>query len=209
MVSRQQSPLKVTVVDLDGTYLLCNSLELYLKNALSHAARHLRLDLVARILTLFVLRRLRLISHETMKYRAIAAAGDSPEMLASFQRLAKQQINPTVAEFIEDRRKEGDAILLATAAAECYVPLIWHGEYIASPMGGPDCRRERKKDAVARWTTAHNAHISYFLTDHREDLPLARYAAEKGGKVMLVNPSPKSHAVFDKELPSNSILSLS
>lgn len=201
MVNRQQNASKITVIDLDETYLLCNSLKLYLRNALNYAAGHLRLDRVTKILTLFALRKLKLISHETMKYRAIKAAGESPEMLKTFKCLAKRQINPKVAKFIEERRRNGDEILLATAAAQCYVPLIWDGNYVASPMGGPDCRGDRKRDTVIQWTTAHNSTIRYFLTDHMEDLPLARYAAASGANVLLVNPNRESLQAFEQALP--------
>ena len=197
---------EATVIDLDGTLLDCNSLELYLATALRHLLRAGRIDRVAGMAWWIGLRRLRLISHETMKYRAIALAGSTPEMTARFVDEAKRHYNPRVLDFIERAGKRGDVLLLATAAAECYVPVIWHGEFVASPMGGPDCRDERKRDAVARWLDSRNLHLGYFLTDHTDDLPLARHAMAEGATVVLVNPDALTLKLFKAELPSGSLL---
>lgn len=205
MVNRQLntviSPLhtvtKVTVVDLDGTYLTGNSLKLYLKIALKHSLWNLRIDRVLGISLLYFFRKLRFISHEKMKYNAIRIGGKSPHMLRKFSVMAHQMVNGKVKAFLSERHKKGEAILLATAAAESYVPLIWSGEYIASPTGGPDCRSTRKRDAVAQWVSKRGMTISYFLTDHHEDLPLARYVTDNGGFVILVNPSSKTTKIMN------------
>lgn len=210
MVNRQLTPASnkcsangsVTVVDLDGTYLTCNSLTLYLKVALKYAATHLRIDRVMGISLLCILRKLRLVSHETMKYKAISIAGEAPRMREDFRCAAREKINREVEKFLKDRSGKGDTILLATAAADCYVPLVWDGEFIASPMGGPDKRGVRKRDAVMRWITGRGLKISNFLTDHHEDLPLAEYVADNGGNVILVNPSPKTIQKFNSTVQS-------
>lgn len=209
MVDRQLSPAtnnnmtdsKVTVVDLDGTYLTCNSLRLYLKVALKYSLRNLRIDRLSEIFLLYLLRKLRLISHETMKYKSIRLGGKSPRMLHEFSVEAHNAVNKKVKTFLDERQKRGESVLLATAAAESYVPLIWDGEYIASPMGGPDCRGIRKRDAVIRWASGRRLSISFFLTDHHEDLPLAEYVIDNGGKVILVNPSSETLEAFPAGTP--------
>lgn len=206
MVDRQLKSDKLTVIDLDGTYLTCNSLSLYLKTALKYAVSRLRLDRVMVISALYLFRKLRLISHETMKYRAINFSSKSPAMLNKFKVAAHDKINPIVARFILERKQNGEETLLATAAAECYVPLIWEGDFIASPMGGPDCRGVRKRDSVVKWAERRGLRITNFLTDHHEDLPLAKYAIDNGANVIIVNPSPKTISIINKELPSAILL---
>lgn len=186
MVSGQLNT--ATVVDLDGTYVSCNTLHVFIRVAL----RHIPLWRRAAVVSLIVARRLRLISHECMKYRALRLAGGEPAMLADFVTTVKAAVNPRVAAFIEERRAAGDRVLLASAASESYVPLLWDGEFIASPFGGPDLRGRRKADAVAAWLDARRLRIVHFLTDHSDDLPLAREAARRGATVHIINPTPES-----------------
>lgn len=206
MVDGQLKKRGVTVVDLDGTLLKINSLELYLRTAVKYALRHGRIDRAAAIYILISLRKMRVISHETMKYRAIALAGKSPAMLNTFGLLARRLLNRQVLNFIAARRKRGDKILVASAAAESYVNKIWSGDFIASPMGGPDCRGELKRSAVERRIRDMNLELNYFLTDHCDDLPLARYACENGARVILVRPKGDTRRRFENELPEKSLI---
>ncbi len=206
MVDGQLKKTGVTVVDLDGTLLRINSLELFLKTAMYHALRHVRIDRAAGIAVLYALRRMRLISHETMKYRAIALAGKSPVMLNTFGLKARRLLNRQVLNFIAAQRRNGDKILVASAAAELYVNKIWSGDFIASPMGGPDCRGVRKRDAVERRIKEMGLQLNYFLTDHCDDLPLAHYAADTGAKVILVRPKGNTRQRFEAELPHKSLI---
>ena len=208
MVGRQSEKRGITVVDLDGTLLKINSLELFLRTALTYALRHCRIDRVVAILSLYALRRVRLISHETMKYRAIAAAGKAPDMLNIFGLKARRHLNRQVLNFIAARRREGDKILVASAAAGVYVNKIWSGDFIASPAGGPDCRGTIKRDAVEERINDMGLELKYFLTDHCDDLPMATLAADKGAKVILVRPLGNTRMRFESALPKSSLIVL-
>lgn len=187
------------VIDLDGTLYRPNSLRVYLRTALELHARRLALHRVAAIGALWLARRLHLIGHETMKYRALAAAGRSERLLGQFAARMKAGLNPAVAAAVEARRAAGDRVLLASAAAGFYVPLLWQGEMLVSPDGGPDLRSEAKRDAVVRWLDAGNLELRLFMTDHIHDLPLALEARRRGAEVVIVDPAPRSAAAFARE----------
>lgn len=204
MVKRLLTAQGVTVVDLDGTLLTQNSLKLFFRNALIHALKHGRIDRIIAISGLLILRRLRVISHESMKYKVLAIAGDSAAMYESFGRKAKELLNPKVLKFLDERRREGDRIIVASAASESYIGMIWDGDFIASPVGGPDCRNYRKRSAVEKYIKGNGLHFTYFLTDHYDDLPTAEYAISQGANVILVNPGRKSLKQFRSRLPVNS-----
>lgn len=206
MVNRQPTSQGVTIVDLDGTLLQINSLELFLKVAVKYALQHGRIDRVAAILTLYLLRKGRIISHESMKYKAIACAGKSQAMLGAFGLKARKLLNRRVLNFIGARRRQGDKIIVASAAAESYVGRIWSGDFIASPAGGPDCRGVRKREAVAAHIAATGLRLNYFLTDHCDDLPLAHYAADNGATVILVRPQGNTRERFEAELPREALI---
>lgn len=194
-----------TVVDLDGTLFRVNSLRTYLRTAMRHHLRRGAVLKCAGMGVLFIARRFRLISHETMKYRALFLAGRADAMLSEFRDAMLPQINETVKSFLAERKASGDRILLASAAAGFYIPLLWNGEYLASPEGGPDLRGNAKRDAVVRWANENHVKVKYFLTDHYHDLPLALWTHSTGGEVIMINPSPKSLDTFNRAIPTRSI----
>lgn len=189
----------VVVVDLDGTLYRLNSLRVYLRTAMAMHARRLALHRVVAIGSLWLARRLHLIDHEAMKYRALALAGRSEQLLSDFRRRMEVSLNSFVVSKIEQHRAAGDRILLASAAAGFYVPLLWQGEMLVSPDGGPDLRGEAKREAVVRWLSDNDLELRLFLTDHIHDLPLVREARDRGAEVMIVDPSPRSAEAFTRE----------
>lgn len=180
------------MVDLDGTLVECNTLHVMLRLGLRHAPLVNR----AAIAMLIVARRLRLISHETMKYKALALTGRSAAITDKFVVYVESHRSARVASILEERKKAGDRILLASAAASSYIPLIWDGEFLASPDGGPDLRGRSKVRAVEQWLDDNNLEIGMFITDHFHDLPLALATRNRGGEVVIVNPTPKSAKIF-------------
>ena len=191
----QPHSLLTTVVDLDGTLVHCNTLHVYLRLGLKMAAWYRRVGIAA----LLIARRLRLISHERMKYPALRLAGQSPRLRERFVAEVKSQINSDVVAFIQQRSHVGDTILVATAAADFYVPWICDYPYVASPWGGPDLRGERKAECVHKMLAERKSGIYAVLTDNCSDLPLCRMAREQGAAVLLVNPNERSAAAFARE----------
>lgn len=185
----------VTVVDLDGTLVSCNTLHEYISTAL----KHISLPRRAAIAMLLISRKLRLINHETMKYRALALAGREENIMQDFIENVNRQRRAEVVDFLEERHRQGDIILLASAAAGFYVPYLWNGEMLVSPPEGPDLRGEAKATAVKDYVEKRNLQVKYFLTDHIDDLPLARFTRQAGGKVILVKPKEKSRKAFAEE----------
>lgn len=182
---------KLAVVDLDGTYLRGNSLHILIRCAFAQALRAGHLSRACRMAFYAGLRLLRLSSHAKMKFAMLRVIPLSPTLCQKFAAKARANINPEVATDLDRLRQSGYHILLATAAADSYVPLIWDGDYVATPMSNnPDyheCRGELKLKAVKQYATTHKLRISIIFTDHRDDLALlARANAER---VVLVNPS--------------------
>ncbi len=70
---------------------------------------------------------------------------------------------------------------------------------LVSPPNGPDLRGEVKAEAVKKYLEKNNLSLRYFLTDHSDDLPLARFTRKVGGKVLLVYPKEKSRKAFATE----------
>lgn len=168
-----------TVVDLDGTLVKGNTLKMYLRAGADISNFPL-------LCFFYLARKLRLINHEGMKYEALKVVGRKPELLEKFKRMVEKSFNSDVLSFLQERRDAGDRILLATAAADFYIPAIWDGEFLASPWGGPDLRGEIKKTAVEAWLMENNLKINYFLTDHPDDMPLVRFVEKNGGKVKWI-----------------------
>lgn len=187
------------MVDLDGTLYRRNSLRVYLRTAMAMHARRLALHRVVAIGSLWLARRLHLIDHEAMKYRALAVAGRSEQLLSEFRCRMQVSLNERVVAEIEQHRAAGDRILLASAAAGFYVTLLWQGEMLASPEGGPDLRGEAKRTAVVRWLADNDLELHLVLTDHIHDLPLVREARDRGAEVVIVDPTPRSAEAFARE----------
>ena len=68
------------VVDFDGTVIAGNSLRWILRLGLKHLLRRLRLPSAIIVATLMLMRKLRLVSHETMKYGSLRVIGDDPAL---------------------------------------------------------------------------------------------------------------------------------
>jgi len=197
MVDGCLNKLSATIVDLDGTYINGNTLKMYLTIGVKDLLRHGRLDKATAIVVLVAVRKLRLIDHESMKYRAIRLIAPTTRVIKQMCDCVKKHINDNVATFLDRRCQAGDIILMATAAPEFYVKWFWDGNLIASPSDGPDCKGDIKRDAVSNWLAAKNAKPANFLTDHHDDLPLAQISET----VILVNPSEKTIEAFKSTCP--------
>lgn len=196
------------VVDLDGTLLRGNSLHVFAACLLRDSLRHLRLANAAKVAGWCILRGLRLCSHPSMKWGIINATADTDTLRADFAGRISAMLNPQVKNLIDYRREQGYAILLATAAADIYVPLIWDGPYVATRTADnpthTECRGSQKLDAVTAYATKNQLRLDTIVTDHHDDMALLKAPfAER----ILVNPSQQTRrAVQEAQISIDSYL---
>lgn len=163
---------RLMAVDLDGTLITGNSLHEYIRCGLRHSSVSVRLCLVA----LLAARRLRLCSHLAMKRRVLALVKPDDEFKADFTSRVRRMVRHSVEEEIERHLADGGTVLLATAAPETYVPLIWEGCYVCSDSRSEvECRGEEKLRRVRRFAEDTDGLLSVVITDHPDDLPLLTY----------------------------------
>lgn len=190
-----QGACRVAVVDLDGTLIYGNTLHIFARCALRDALHGGRLLDAAAISWLLGLRLLRLCTHRTMKFGILRRARLTDSLRARFVARVDKDRRQAVAAQLDSLRKDGCTLLLATAAANVYVPWIWHGYFLATPVAdNPECRELRglaKLAAVRRWCADRGAILYAVITDHADDLPLLTAGAELN---ILVDPSPSTYA---------------
>ncbi len=182
---------KAVIVDLDGTYILGNSLHIYISEGFK---RNLRLGHIGKSLkigSLIMLRMLRVISHKKMKFNCLELVPkDDNVFIDNFVARFEKAVNPTVRDFLSLKKNEGYRILLATAAPDTYIPYIWSGEYIATRASGNrgmvECRGEEKARRAREWLLENNLKWGYAVSDHEDDTPLFRENEAGGGVNMLV-----------------------
>lgn len=183
--------MRTVIVDLDGTYYRGNTLHDYLRCALKVRLRHFD-PRGASILLQYLLRGLRLISHANFKERALRAAV-SNEALEDFAARATGKINLALKDLLDNERRAGSLVILASAALEFYIPLLWDGEFTGSQFspetGLEECRGERKLEKVNELLKIKGASgIDLAISDHLDDLPLMRAARER----ILVSPGRRT-----------------
>ncbi len=182
--------MPLMAVDLDGTYINCNSLRVYLRCGLQHSLCRLRLLRLLRAVLLLSLRALKLISHTTMKWGCISALGRDEELVRKVGVVLRCHIDQRVKALVDDWQAEGKIAILATAAPDFYIPEIWQHDFIATDIDGSpanECRGEEKLRRVQDYATERNYRLEAVVTDHKDDMPLIKYNAE--GKNILVNPT--------------------
>lgn len=186
MVSR----CKLVALDLDGTLIAGNSLHVYLKCGVAELLRTSNFISASKVLLLIGLRALRLISHRHMKFAALSIIKQTDHLRSVFTNKIKSMRRPEVELLIKDFRENGCEVLLATAAADCYVPLIWSDRFIATPMQNNvnriELRSEVKRDAVLHYAQQHGMTLHAVITDDVADLALLSVGAQKN---ILVHPS--------------------
>lgn len=174
---KDDSAKKLVVVDLDGTLLRGNSLHIYIICGIHALWRRKKLPKLARLAAVLTLRWLRLISHRQMKWAALKLIPTDDTLLQDeFRKRTDKSLNTDVKEMLDQYRANGCSILLATAAADTYVPLIWHGEMLATRIADnpehAELRGTAKRDAVLRYAASRGMTLQAVITDHSDDLPL-------------------------------------
>ncbi len=209
MVDRQLDICRgATVIDLDGTYSRQNTLKTYIRLGVRYLLSKWRLTSAVTVTTLVAIRGLKLISHTTMKFNALRIIGKDPELMEKFGAEIKSALNSDVKQFIERRKDAGDRILLATAAADFYIPAIWDGDFVATTFDNNElrleCRGEEKRRRVDQWLESNGLKLNYVLTDHHDDAPLLK--VNRTGQNRLVNPSPETLRFFREFEPTHFLL---
>lgn len=180
MVEGCETLKPLAVFDLDGTLLRGNSLHEYIKAALSIAFRRRNYGRTLRIGLYPTLRVLRVVSHNTMKRHVLHAIVPGEDLRREFVARIDRIRNGDLWELLEVKRREGYAILLATAAPEIYIPWIWEGEYVCTDNAvTDDCRGDRKLEKVFEYARSHGMELKFAAADGSDDLPLINAAQEK------------------------------
>lgn len=189
----ENPPSKVVVVDLDGTLIDGNSLRVYVCLGMRQLIHHNPIQ-AGVLAAIFVLRKLRIVSHRRMKFAALKRIRPDSELRQKFTAKIDAMRRPEVARLIERYRKDGAEILLATAAADVYIPWIWTGPYVATPTrenpGRIECRGTLKARAVARYIGLEKA-LEAVVTDHVDDLALLNSGARTN---YLVAPDARTYS---------------
>lgn len=186
------------VVDLDGTLLRGNSLHLMVRFMASKLRKRGGYGSLLKIALLLIKRRLGLISHIRMKqplhYMATATLSDDD--LKEFAGLLRQSLDTALAERLDEYRRQGYYLMLATAAPDLYLPqlaaALGFDGFIGTPLTDSpgtyrETRCERKRDLCLKMAAEENCEIKAVATDHSDDLPLLEML---GIRRLLVAPSP-------------------
>lgn len=187
------------VVDLDGTLLTANSFEKYLVFVLKEGIKKFRIDQVIGVGWYVFLRKIRLVSHEIMKFHLLKITCGF--MTNSRIRLFVRQclcplINEKVYSLCEKYKAEGYEICLSTAAPENYVAELFHrinlDYYLATPMPLSPQKQWRENVRVVKckqtleYLAKKNLELDVFITDHYDDTPLLEIPKAKN---ILINPT--------------------
>lgn len=191
---------KLMAIDLDGTLLRGNTLRIYMRCGLGQMWRRHHYGRMLRALWLIALRRLRLIHHTTMKFGVIHMIDpDDPVLRRQFVQRVDRLRNPQVRTVMSEWCQAGGVVVLATAAADVYVPWIWSGPFLATKTyDNPrhiEMRGPNKAHAVSCFARDHGLQLWIVVTDHIDDLPLMEQAADG---VILVNADRKTIGIVKR-----------
>ena len=186
MVERLQGEMKgTTFVDLDGTLLTVNSMHIFMRRLPGMLMKRGAPGGAIGTLWWSWLRSLRLISHRTMKWHLTKTALRHFEE-SDWEEVAElmvENINRSVADYIESRRSRGCLTYIATAAIEEYTEplcrLLGYDGILATKFTDDisdyeELNRHAKHEAIERLLQEEQLRLESFLTDHTDDLPTAK-----------------------------------
>ena len=189
---------KAIIVDLDGTLLRTNTFKEYIVFILKYW--YLRLDIAIVLFFLVGLRKIRVISHETMKYYILLCTKSfmTAKRLSDFASLLMTKVNSNVLSVIQQFRDWGGVAYLSTAAPSSYASIIADRlnleGYCATELPLRDKEwhenvRDVKCKSTLDFLQEKGVVFDVLLTDHYDDLPLLKVAKSKN---YLVNPNKKT-----------------
>lgn len=186
------------VVDLDGTLLRGNSMREMIRFMLRESIREREYGTIAMIISLLALRKSGVISHRQMKYPIHRMARKwllNNDRLQRLTDILISLVNREVCIKIDDLRKHGTKVVIATAAPDIYISeflkRMGYDEFIATPLTTKlidykENRGENKRQNVENLSRMKGWHITHVFTDHIDDLPLLMLPVEER---ILVSPS--------------------
>ena len=189
---------KAVIIDLDGTLIYKNTFKEFLKFIGIEAIKVFRLDIALGIFLFVLFRKMRFISHKSMKFHVlkISQSLTTVKKMEYFSKRLLVWINACVIEKVEYYKQNGYFICLSTAAPICYAK--WIGKHLrfngvlATPMPCDKWEeniREKKKDNTLVYLIHQNASLEILHTDHYDDVPLLSVPKERN---YIVNPSLKT-----------------
>jgi phosphoserine phosphatase len=183
----------VLIIDLDGTLLSANSFSCWarfmLRAPFARRSRASRIRISVEVAAALAARRLRLIDHAALRSRlqriwVRATTGDGGRALIAFLEELEAQIRPELRSMLAAiAAGEVDAVLATAALPDYVLPLgdrLGFRHVVAAPVPTGGEPGVPKRDGVrtllrdAGWATR----LSILLTDHMDDMPLARDCAE-------------------------------
>lgn len=164
------------VIDLDGTYCRGNTLHIYIREAFRYHLRKGNILRLTRMACHCAARLLHLCSHASFKFGTLEAAGDDEGLMTRFVEKVRSQLSKEVIDIIENSRREGHTVIMATAAPSFYTSMIWDGPLIATPWKPgdapvPECRAEEKLRRVLEYTSGIRPALAV-TDDPAADAPL-------------------------------------
>ncbi len=209
MVERLQTSLKetcqgATFVDLDGTLLRGNSMKMFMRRLPTMLMRRGAPLAAAVSLWWIGLRAFRAVSHRKMKWNLTKVArtylkGDDWAELAGNM---TEKIDPRVSAFVEESRKKGHRIYLATAAMGEYAVILGrmlnYDGVLATVFSSNEhdyveLKGVAKLNAVSSMLETESLSLESFISDHSDDLPMAREFPEL---TIIVHPAEKTESLF-------------
>lgn len=181
---------KTVICDLDGTLVATNTFSRFTLFLMRKPS------IFAQVAGVVLKRKLRIISHPQAKQSLLKIAsrvlkGADYELFAAD--MLTRYRHAGVAQLLADEKSAGSLILLATAAPEAYAAHICRmagmDGYVATVAGGNENRSDEKVRRVREWLAQNDAEVAGVITDHADDLPLMRLAAETDAAIWLVKPS--------------------
>ena len=177
--------MKAVVVDLDGTLLTINTFKSYILYVVKQACYKYRLDIIIALAFWVVLRKLRLVTHERMKYKILKHSEFfmNQKRLQNFVDIILPFLNRKIYDCALSYRRQGCYLCLSTAAPLSYASLIvqqLHFDGICASLMPSQvdskCWRENVREIKCKNTLEYlsirSLKLYVLMTDHYDDIPL-------------------------------------
>ena len=199
------------VIDLDGTLLQTNTFRDYLAFCGRCAAHAFRIDLMLSVAFWVTIRKLRIISHSTMKRHLMQRTSLFMQHKSRMDDFVEEELlltNPRVKTLVEKYRNRGHLLVLASAAPEFYAKDLADNFRLDTCLATPlpsevvignwhENVGEEKLHNLQRFLRQYDASVDAIITDHEDDLPLLKAFSQ--ATIYLANPTTQTEAVLNKE----------